>query len=59
MSSRTSLTLYEGMTGMMENTFLNVKGRSLTITAEVEIPKGGATGVISRKAAASVAGACR
>ena len=34
------------MTGMMENTFLNVKGRSLTITAEADIPQGGANGVI-------------
>jgi arylsulfatase len=34
------------MTGMMENTFLNVKGRSKTITAEVDIPQGGANGVI-------------
>jgi hypothetical protein len=41
-----ALTLYEGMTGMMENTFVNVKGRSLTITAEVNIPQGGANGVI-------------
>lgn len=46
MGSRTSLTLYPGMAGMMENTFLNVKGRSKTITAEVEIPQGGADGVI-------------
>jgi arylsulfatase len=46
MGDRTSLTLYPGMTGMMENTFLNVKGRSLTITADVQIPQGGANGVI-------------
>jgi arylsulfatase len=46
MEGRKSLTLYQGMTGMMENTFLNVKGRSLTITAEVDIPQGGANGVI-------------
>jgi arylsulfatase len=31
---------------MMENTFINVKGRSKTITAEVQIPAGGANGVI-------------
>ena len=37
----TSLTLYEGMTGMMENTFINVKNRSHTITAEVKTPQGG------------------
>lgn len=46
MGKRTSLTLYPGMTGMMENTFLNVKGRSNTITADVEIPQGGASGAI-------------
>jgi arylsulfatase A-like enzyme len=46
MGGRTSLTLYEGMTGMMENAFVNVKNRSSTITAEVEIPQGGANGVI-------------
>ncbi len=46
MSGRTSLTLYEGMTGMMENAFINVKNRSLTITADVEIPQSGANGVI-------------
>jgi arylsulfatase len=46
MGARTSLTLYPGMTGMMENTFLNVKGRSKTITAEVDIPQSGAHGVI-------------
>ena len=46
MAGRTSLTVYEGMTGMMENAFINVKNNSLTLTAEVEIPKGGANGVI-------------
>jgi arylsulfatase len=46
MGARTSITLYPGMTGMMENTFLNVKNRSVTITAEVDIPQAGANGVI-------------
>ncbi len=46
MGARTSLTLYPGMTGMMENTFLNIKGRSSSVTAEVDIPQGGARGVI-------------
>ena len=40
MAGRTSLTVYEGMTGMTENVFINVKNRSHTITAEVEIPEG-------------------
>ncbi|OYY56772.1 MAG: arylsulfatase, partial [Sulfurovum sp. 28-43-6] len=39
MAGRTSLTLAEGMNGMSENTFINIKNRSKTITAEVEIPK--------------------
>jgi len=46
MGARTSLTLYAGMTGMSENAFINVKNRSLTITADLEIPAGGANGVI-------------
>jgi len=46
MGDRTSLTVYEGMEYIMENVFINVKNRSHTITAEVEIPKGGGEGVI-------------
>ena len=34
------------MTGIMENAFINVKNRSQSITAEVDIPKGGGEGVI-------------
>lgn len=47
MAGRTSLTLAEGMTGMMENVFINVKNRSKTITAEVEVlPQTAANGTI-------------
>ncbi|HTO05497.1 MAG TPA: arylsulfatase [Myxococcota bacterium] len=46
MGNRTSLTVYPGMTGIMEGAFLNIKNRSSSITAEVEIPQGGANGVI-------------
>jgi arylsulfatase len=46
MQGRKSLTLYDGMNGMLENTFLNVKNQSKTITAVVEIPESGANGVI-------------
>ena len=46
MGGRTSLTVFEGMTGISENAFINVKNRSVTITAEVEIPAGGGSGVI-------------
>ncbi|MCM8622414.1 MAG: arylsulfatase [Candidatus Accumulibacter sp.] len=46
MAGRTSLTVYEGMTGISENAFINTKNRSHAVTAEIEIPKGGASGVI-------------
>jgi arylsulfatase len=47
MAGRKSLTVYEGMSGMMENVFINVKNQSVTITADVDIPAGGAAnGVI-------------
>ena len=46
MGDRTSLTLGEGMTGMMENVFIDIKNRSKTITAELDIPEGGANGVV-------------
>ncbi len=46
MAGRTSLTLYEGMEGMMENTFINIKNRSFTITSDLEIPAAGAKGVV-------------
>ncbi|HKN01998.1 MAG TPA: arylsulfatase [Candidatus Binataceae bacterium] len=39
MAGRTSLTVYSGMTGMMESAFINIKNRSYSITADVEIPK--------------------
>jgi len=37
MGDRKSLTLGEGMTGMMENAFLNVKNNSVTIDADLEV----------------------
>ena len=46
MGGRTSMTLAEGMTGMMEGVFVNVKNRSKTITAELDVPKGVANGTI-------------
>jgi arylsulfatase A-like enzyme len=50
LAGRTSLTVHEGMTGMSENVFINIKNRSHTITADVDIPKGGANGVILAQA---------
>jgi arylsulfatase A-like enzyme len=46
MGSRTSLTLAEGMTGMLEGAFINVKNRSKTITAEIDVPAGGSNGTV-------------
>jgi arylsulfatase A-like enzyme len=46
MAGRTSLTLAEGMTGMTENVFLNIKNKSKTITAEIEVPEGRTNGAI-------------
>jgi arylsulfatase A-like enzyme len=45
MAGRTSLTLYPGMS-VNENSFISLKNVSHTITTEVEIPEGGANGVI-------------
>jgi arylsulfatase len=50
MAGRTSLTVHEGMIGMSENVFINTKNRSHTITAELQVPKGGAKGVILAQA---------
>jgi arylsulfatase len=50
MAGRNSLTVYDGMIGMTENVFINTKNRSHSITAEVTIPKGGASGVILSQA---------
>jgi arylsulfatase len=46
MAGRTSLELAEGMTGMLENVFLNVKNRSFSITADLEVAAAGANGAI-------------
>jgi arylsulfatase len=46
MGGRTSLTVYEGMTGMKENAFINTKNSSYSIKADVEAPQGAASGVM-------------
>jgi arylsulfatase len=46
MAGRTSLTLAEGMVGMSENVFLNIKNSSKTITAEIDVPQSGANGTL-------------
>ena len=50
MGGRTSLTVYPGMVGMNENAFINIKNRSFTITADVEMPTTPANGVILAQA---------
>jgi len=45
MGDRTSLTLSQGMDGILENTFLNVKNRSMTIVADLDLG-GNDSGVI-------------
>jgi arylsulfatase A-like enzyme len=46
MEGRTSITLAEGMMGMSENVFLNIKNKSLVITADVEVGEDGGNGII-------------
>ena len=50
MGNRTSLTLYEGMVGISENAFLNIKNKNYTITSEVELKDGSTNGVIISQA---------
>jgi len=45
MGGRKSLTLAQGMTGILENAFLNVKNKSKTITANLDL-KGNDRGII-------------
>ena len=44
---RKTMTFYPGMTHLMENTVLNVKNRSHTVTAELETSEGKTDGVIA------------
>jgi len=46
LAGRTSMTFYTGMGQLMENTVPNVKNKSHTITADIEVPAEGANGVI-------------
>ena len=50
MGDRTTFTVFPGMKGMTENVFINLKNRSHSLTADVEIPQGGANGVIIAQA---------
>lgn len=46
LAGRTSMSLGEGMTGMLEGVFINVKNRSKTITADIEVPENGGHGTL-------------
>ena len=50
LGGRKTLTVYPGMTGMMENAFINVKGVAHTVTAEVEIKDTNTQGVVIAQA---------
>jgi arylsulfatase A-like enzyme len=50
MGGRTRLVLHEGMKGIPENAFINIKGRSFTLTADVDVPDATANGVIIAQA---------
>jgi len=50
LGGRKTLTVYPGMTGMMENAFINVKGVHHTVTAEVELKDEKTDGVILAQA---------
>lgn len=50
LNGRTALTVYDGMVGISENAFINVKNTNYTITADVEIPSANTNGVIIAQA---------
>jgi arylsulfatase len=50
LNGRKTLTVYPGMTGMLENAFINVKGVRHTIVAEVELKDDKTQGVILAQA---------
>ena len=50
LGGRKTLTVYPGMTGMLENAFINVKGVHHTISAEVELKDEKTEGVILAQA---------
>ncbi len=50
MQGRNQLVVYDGMTGMSENVFINLKNHSFSLDAEAEIPAGGANGALIAQA---------
>ncbi len=50
LGGRKSMTVYPGMTGLLENAFINTKGVHYTVTAEVELTDDKTNGVIIAQA---------
>ena len=50
LGGRKTLTVYPGMTGMLENAFINVKSVPHTVTAEIEVKDSNTNGVIIAQA---------
>jgi hypothetical protein len=48
LGARKSLTLYEGMEGMLENTFMNIKNKSSKVTAKVDVPAAASGAIIAQ-----------
>jgi arylsulfatase len=52
LGGRKAMTVFDGMTGIMENAFINVKGIRHSVTAEVVVPDSRTEGVIIAQAGA-------
>jgi arylsulfatase len=50
LGGRRTLTVYEGMTGMLENAFINIKSVRHSVTAEIVVPNTKTEGVIIAQA---------
>ncbi len=50
LGGRTTMTVFDGMTGIMENAFINVKGVRHSITADIKVPDAKTDGVIIAQA---------
>jgi arylsulfatase len=50
LGGRTTMTVFDGMTGIMENAFINIKGVRHSVTAEVVVPDSKTEGVIIAQA---------
>ncbi len=46
MAGRNSLTVFEGMTGMPEDVFINIKNRTFTVTADLILPDANVNGAV-------------